>query len=544
MIYKPDGNAAEIYEALKPIRDNFLKRAERSSALTIPMLIPRDSERRTGSIAEFDTPRQGIGARGVNHLSSRLLLTLLPSGAPFFKYSIDAFALDQLSQLDPNVQSQVKATLAQIEDSVHHYVETEALRVPSAEICKHLIVAGNACQAFPKRGGMTFYPLSQYVCVRDPDGDEVMDFVLRECIDKAALDPKLLKLYEASLKQLQYEGTKAPKAPKNSSESSEEYVEIYTRQYLEDKKYYVRQEFSNGLVIPGSEGSYKVDAVPYNPLRWTKVPGEAYGRGLIEEYIGDLIFLEALSQALIEGALASARVVGLVRPNSSTHPSDINNAKNGEFITGVEDDVKFLQVEKYADLRTASETGARIEKRLESAFLLNSSVTRNAERVTAEEIRYVAQELETALGGVYSILAHEFQLPLVKMILARLEKKGVIPRFPPSLKEKVKPVIITGVDALGRNAELERLRAAFTIFASIVGPEMAASVMKPGNVGTFVFSQAGVTTKGLIMTPQEIATQNAEKQRMAALQETISKGVGPAVNAVSKATSEQQGVQK
>lgn len=48
--------------------------------------------------------------------------------------------------------------------------------------------------------------------------------------------------------------------------------------------------------------------------------------------------------------------------------------------------------------------------------LLNSAVQRNGERVTAEEIRYVAGELEDTLGGVYSLLSQELQLSLIRRV--------------------------------------------------------------------------------------------------------------------------------
>ena len=39
-----------------------------------------------------------------------------------------------------------------------------------------------------------------------------------------------------------------------------------------------------------------------------------------------------------------------------------------------------------------------------------------------EEIRYMASQLETALGGVYSLLSQEFQLPLVQLLMKRMSK--------------------------------------------------------------------------------------------------------------------------
>ena len=69
-------------------------------------------------------------------------------------------------------------------------------------------------------------------------------------------------------------------------------------------------------------------------------------------------------------------------------------------------------MQKFNDFRVAQESAQKIEERLAAAFLLNSSVQRDAERVTAEEVRFMAQELESTLGGVYSVLSQEFQLPL------------------------------------------------------------------------------------------------------------------------------------
>ena len=72
----------------------------------------------------------------------------------------------------------------------------------------------------------------------------------------------------------------------------------------------------------------------------------------------------------------------------------------------------------------------RIETRLQFAFLLNSSIQRNAERVTASEIRFMAEDLEQALGGIYSILSQEFQLPFVMRKMAMMEKSKKLPKLP------------------------------------------------------------------------------------------------------------------
>ena len=164
--------------------------------------------------------------------------------------------------------------------------------------------------------------------------------------------------------------------------------------------------------------------------------------------------MEGLTQAIVEGSAASAKVLFLVRPNGTTKARTLAESPNGAIVNGDANDVTTLQVQKAADFQVALATAQNITERLSFAFLLNSSVQRNAERVTAEEVRYMAQELETALGGVYSILSQEFQQPLINILLSRLEATGKMPKLP---KETVKPTVVTGLEALGRGQDLNKL---------------------------------------------------------------------------------------
>ena len=82
------GTLSDRYTRQIALRELFLDRARECSEVTIPTLIPDDSET---SSQKFSTPYQGVGARGVNNLASKLLLSLLPPNSPFFRLSIDSF---------------------------------------------------------------------------------------------------------------------------------------------------------------------------------------------------------------------------------------------------------------------------------------------------------------------------------------------------------------------------------------------------------------------------------------------------------------------
>jgi len=133
-----------------------------------------------------------------------------------------------------------------------------------------------------------------------------------------------------------------------------------------------------------------------------------------------------------------------------------------------------LQVDKQADLNTAAQLANELKMQLRHVFLRNSSVQRNAERVTAEEIRLMAEELETALGGMYSRLSEEFQRPFLMRIIGRLKKQGKLPKFP---KDVVKIRITTGLEAIGRGQNLGKLERALGSLSTM--PE-AVSLIEDG----------------------------------------------------------------
>ena len=185
---------------------------------------------------------------------------------------------------------------------------------------------------------------------------------------------------------------------------------------------------SAGKVLEKSYGKAPVDVSPWIPLRFNTVDGEDYGRGRVGQFIGDLKSLEALSQALVEGSAAAAKVVFTVSPSSTTKPSTLANAGNGAIVQGRPDDIGVVQVGKTADFKTAYEMMLQLERRLNDAFLVMQ--VRQSERTTAEEVRLTQMELEQQLGGLFSLLTTEFLLPYLNRILSQFQKTGKIPRLP------------------------------------------------------------------------------------------------------------------
>ena len=206
----------------------------------------------------------------------------------------------------------------------------------------------------------------------------------------------------------------------------------------------------------------------------------------------------------------------MISPNGSTRASSIAKAPNGAIIEGNAQDVSVLQANKFADFRVGYEMMGRIEQRLQFAFLLNASVQRQAERVTATEVQLVANELNDALGGVYGILTTEFQLPYINTKLNMLKEQKLLPNLP---KELVKTKIIVGMEALGRASDRLRLLQFISDLANTLGADRLAQYINLDDAIKKFAVANGIDTGGLIKSQEQIAKEQQQAMQMQMMQQ-------------------------
>lgn len=513
------GSAQTAYERLVTDRQPFLDRARECSRLTIPSLIPPEA---SSSTTDFVTPYQSFGSRAVNNLANKLLITLFPPNAPFFRLTISDSDLKLMQGTDDPDRGQAEEALASVERTIMSSAEARGLRTPLFEALKHLLVGGNGLLYLPKESdSMRFFKLEQYVVLRDPMG-MTLETIVKESVSPLALPEKILKLLQTENPNQQED-----KTPDKS-------LDLYTHIKRTTNGWTTYQEIK-GTVF--NKKTYPKGKSPWLPLRHNHVDGEGYGRGLVEEHFGDLKSLEMLTKAIVQGAQAAAKILFMVKPNGTTQKSTIEESLNGDIVNGDADDVTVLQMDKFADFRIAQETAMRIEERLSAAFLLHSSVQRDAERVTAEEVRFMAQELEGGLGGTYSLLSQELQLPLVTLIMHDLEVSQKLPKLP---KDVVKPTIVTGVEALGRGQDLNRLMSFTKILVDTLGPEILAQEMNVSDLIDRFGASLNIDTSGLIKTEDQKA-EEAERARQAQMQTAGMDMAGKVAPVVAKELANQQG---
>lgn len=508
--------AAGLYAKYEQERWSFLDRARECARYTIPSIMPEEG---FNSQTKLYTPYQSVGSRGVNNLSSKLLLALFPPNSPFFRLKINESELTNLSEGDAELKVEIEEALSKMEKTVMEEIETSGDRVVAFEMLKHLIVCGNVL-LYVSKDGLKLYHLDHYVVRRDPMGN-VLEIITKETIDHRLLPEGVQEIIQGV----------------SQSNYAEKNCDIYTHVYLEGKTWKEYQEVK-GVKIPDSEGSYPLEKSPYIPLRYTRIDGQDYGRSFVEEYLGDMKTLEFLTKAIVKGAAAAAKLLIMVNPNGTTSKKAIRDSDDGDIIDGIADEVSFLQADKYYDFRTPQEVITSITERLSYAFMLNSAIQRNGDRVTAEEIRFMAGELEDTLGGTYSLLSIELQLPYTNLKLDQLAKKGQLPKLPKGI---VKPSIITGMEALGRGHDLNKIRLANQILQETFGPEGAMQILNGTAIANIIFTSLGLDAKTLTKSPEQLAQEQQQSQMMAMMQQLGPQAINQIGGITQKSMEQQNG---
>jgi len=485
--------ARDRYTQLSRGRSQFLDTAVECSRLTLPYLIQEDLSSQP-THQKLHTPWQSVGSKCVVNLAAKLMLALLPPQTSFFKLQIRDDKLGE--EIPREIRSELDLSFSKMERMVMDYINASSDRVVVHQALKHLIVSGNAL-IFMGKEGLKNYPLNRYVINRDGNGN-VCEIVTKELISRKILAMDLPEPLPNS-----------PGDDGYKTGSDDQDVEVYTYVRLDDNGRWVWHQEALDRIIPGSRSTAPKTANPWLTLRFNTVDGEDYGRGRVEEFLGDIRSLEGLSQALVEGSAAASKVVFLVSPSSTTKPKTIADAGNGAIVQGRPEDVGVVQVGKTADFRTAAEQINNLERRISDAFLLLN--VRQSERTTAEEVRLTQMELEQQLGGLFSLLTVEFLIPYLNRTLHILQRNRELPKIP---KDLVRPQIVAGVNALGRGQDQQSLIMFIQTLTQTLGPETIGQFLDPGEFIKRLAAAQGIDVLNLVKTQETMEQERMQQQQM------------------------------
>lgn len=516
----PEYTAGELYRKRIDERSTYLNEGHRSAKLTIPSVMPDEVdyiEQDRSTANHLVKPDQSLGARGVNNLAAKLLTTLFPPTSSFFRYVLSEKSKDE-AEATATDTSELESALARRESRINTEVELQGLRTKLYQVLRHLLIVGNVLAYYLPDGGMRVIPLNAYTVKRDAKG-MLLDLIFVELMDRSVAPDDILQM--------------AQEGDPGEEHDERKPICIFTRVLYVMGRYESWQEVG-GMEVPGTREVWKPEMLPFRPLRYTAVDGEDYGRGFVEEYRGDLTAFEQMSRDMKYLSANAAKLVWRMNPNSVMKPRKFLAQPNGGVVVGNEGDLEAMQANKGGDAQVATLQMDRLERALAASFLLNSSFQRNAERVTAEEVRRLAEELEDTLGGVFSLLSQELQLPTALVVEAYLIRTE--PTFHKLPEGSVRIGVVTGLAAIGRNQDLERFRGG-------LGMVVELSQAMPGimdyhdeeDVVRRIWTGHGVDTDGLVKDKDEVTQerqQRAQQQSQQTLGEEMAGGMGTAVGNV------------
>lgn len=508
---KKDKTILKRYEKLKVKREPFLTRARTFSSYTVPNLYPSNFGQSNQGDGANTTGWQSFGAECVNTILNKLVMTLFPPHQSFAHLELTPDAKEMLLAEDLNVVEQ-EGSLVNVEKQALLEHERIAGRVGLGEALEHLVVGGTSCLYLPEEGNLINYPLDRFVNRRDKSGN-LLELIIEES--------KAIDMFEPAVQMLIKSKGKAAQA---NGDIEKDEVNLYTRAVWKNGFYHITQEVVGCQI--GESYRVRKENFPFIVLRWKTNYGEDYGRSLVEQHAGDLHVIQFLSEAIAKGMILMSDVKYLIRPGSTTDVDHLIESPTGEFIYGNIDDIGVLQLEKYADFTPISNVLDKYERRVGRAFMLGTQ--RDAERVTAYEVRRDALQMENSLGGAYTLLALTLQRPYFQLLLNRIDF---------NLSDNlVNTVITTGIEALSKMGDADKfLQWTEAMQAAATLPEMVQARMKWGDFAKHTASQLSLSMD-YMMTEEEFQEQQ-KAQQQAQQQQQLMEG---AVKAAPQLLSQQQ----
>jgi hypothetical protein len=481
-----DEPAGPLFTRLDSDRRSIVERAVKYASFTLQKIcLPENWDKDNDELVH---DYQSIGAQGVNHLSNRIMLAAFAPSRPFFRVDVPTETLRKLNASKQEIDA-VTEQLAQLERDAVRVMDTLAVRPKLFEILKHLIVVGDVLAEYSKDTIMV-YGMRQYVVRRNKYG-KVRLIVLKECMAYGDYTDEARKVLEEAGRL---------------GEDHEE-TDYYTKVCWDHKTKKHRVTYwCDDIQLPGDE-SHDDNALPYKVMTWDLAAGDHYGTGLVEEYAGAFAALSMLSEAQVQAAVLASEFRYLVNPNGMTSVDDLNDSINGQALPGADGDIALLEAahagQKIQAIQALSSDYVNV---LGRAFLLSSAVIRDSERTTATEIRANITELETGLGGAYSRISVDLQIPTARWLLKQID-------MPAKALNAADLSVVTGLDALSRNGDAEALQAWLGDLALLNNlPEDVKAVLDMSSVATAFGINRGVETKKYVKDAGQVQQEQQQKQ--------------------------------
>jgi len=477
--------------------------SEQFARWTLASVFPSTSTQTTGVRYALERDYQSKGAMLVNNLATKVTQALFPQDSAFFEIGQTQEMLDMAQQLGADAKA-AGSLFAGIESRASARVFLNAGYSALTHAMKLLIVSGNALLfRDPDSKRFHTYSVRDYSVRRDGSGT-VLVIILKERIAHIDLpDEFRIRL---------------------GWDSKEDYEDciLYTkiqRKMLNGRPIYeVSQEVEGGHSI-GVPSIYPEALCPYIVLTWNLIAGEHYGRGHIEDFAGDIARLSELSESSLLYEIEMMKLVNVTDPAAGIDIDDMANAEVGEYVAGKSgvagNGVVAHEGGNAQKLQAVLNDIQQLMQQLSIAFMYTGN-TRDAERVTAEEIRANISEANQTLGGIYANISE-----VLHVRLAHILSVEEAPELLPLLNtQAISLDVAVGVASLNRQSQVEKLQyLANAINVVVPSVQQASPRFNMDLVVDMLCQGFGIDREALSYTPEQL--QQLQQQQDQSAQQSM-----------------------
>lgn len=507
-------NLSARYDRLDNDRLWHMEQARKASAHSDPTILPPRDRPKDSELPETF---QSVGSRGLISMSGRMLLALFPPDQPWFRLELpmeiesdQRFRDEQILQAKQilfNWESIIVSTLDSVGAADESARVRSSFRSRKRMAIDQLLVTGDVLEYLTPDYRLRVFRRDQYVTKRDSAGD-VLYHITKEQIDPLALSDEQLARLDLDRETL------------SDKQVDDRMLDLYTlvEWQPQAKNWVIRQEINDTEFDDPIEETVS----PYFSTPFKLTPGEDYGIGFFMLNGGELASLNELEARRLELlALASKGLIG-IDIASQVRPDDLTK-RSGSVVTGLRveggqvQDVAAFGFGQVREFSMLTEGIRDKTKTLSAAMLIESAVQPQKERVTATQIERIAFELDGALGGLYTPIADNQQIPLLRRMIVQLKRDNKLPEIRPA--EIVQITTLTGLAALQRNADATKL-AGLSDFIQRFGPE-ALQIIDIGRLTDEYLRLVNINERGIVKSEEQRAAERRAAIEMAAAQQAV-----------------------
>jgi len=433
----------------------------------------------------------------------------------YVKFLLNPAVADKLRESDPYLEAYINERLMVLERTYQQEIDILGLRSTWQEALTHSAIGNSLYYYNWIAGEHRNYRLDQYVIDRDGVGT-IQGICTRERVDVNTLDEDTQRqLYDKHLV------------------GDDEELDMYTRVKIKpgtsgESLMYESYKEVEGIRMEETEATWKKNELPWVPLRGRIRSGDSYGTGFMHVVRGNLRSAEGLSQCLVQGAAALAKVIYLVDESMGVYIKDIANSPNLAILPGRANAVSVIQSGKTVDLNFVRESIKDLVQDMYQAGMM--FMPRDSERTPLGETEIMDRELQTGRAGFFTLIYEEGAKKITNLHLAYLRHRKMFPDMDkylsnyPDLKggKFIVPRVVAGIDAIGRNQEAKRYVAAQQLFNQSWGGASApawdaAFDMRANLAGIFALAGIDPALYGM-KSKDQIAQDRAQMQQQQSMQ--------------------------